>query len=99
MSQLNVTILGQPFMLACREGEEEALRMAVSYLDQRMRTIRDAGKVKGNDRIAVIAALGIAAELLATKAPNGPFSGQTVAEAKQKMDAMHALLDSVLAQD
>jgi cell division protein ZapA len=99
MSQLNVTILGQPFMLSCREGEEEALRMAVSYLDQRMRTIRDAGKVKGNDRIAVIAALGIAAELLATKAPSGPLSGQTMAEVKQKIGAMHALLDGALAQD
>jgi cell division protein ZapA len=99
MSQLNVTILGQPFMLACREGEEEALRMAVSYLDQRMRTIRDAGKVKGNDRIAVIAALGIAAELLATKAPQGPLSGQSMAEVKQKIGAMHAMLDGALAPD
>ena len=67
MSQLNVMIMGQSFALTCKEGEEGALLQAVRYLDQRMSAIRDAGRIKGNDRIAVIAALGMAAELLATR--------------------------------
>ena len=64
MIQLDVSIMGQPYKLACKEGEEGALQEAVAYLDGKMSAIRDAGKLKGNDRIAVMAALGIAAELL-----------------------------------
>ncbi|MDP5009325.1 MAG: cell division protein ZapA, partial [Glaciimonas sp.] len=64
MTQLNVNIMGQPYTLSCKEGEETALRQAVAYLDGKMCTIRDSGKVRGNDRIAVIAALGMAAEML-----------------------------------
>lgn len=96
MTQLNVTIMGQPYKLACKEGEEDALRQAVAYLDERMCTIRDAGKIMGNDRIAVMAALGIAAELLATKSSDGPFTGMTIAEVRQKITAMHAVLDGAL---
>lgn len=97
MSQLNVTIMGQVYKLACKEGEEAALQQAVAYLDGKMCAIRDSGKVMGNDRIAVMAALGIAAELLAIKSPEGPLSGMTMAEVKQKISAMHAVLDVALA--
>ncbi|HJV86777.1 MAG TPA: cell division protein ZapA [Noviherbaspirillum sp.] len=97
MIQLDVTIMGIPYRLACREGEEAALKQAVDYLNDRMCAIRDAGKVKGNDRIAVMAALGIAAELLATKSEDGPFSGMTVSEVNQKIAAMHTVLDAALA--
>ena len=97
MSQLNVMIMGQVYKLACKEGEEAALQQAVAYLDGKMCAIRDSGKVMGNDRIAVMAALGIAAELLAIKSPEGPLSGMTMAEVKQKISAMHAVLDVALA--
>lgn len=97
MTQLDVSIMGQAYRLACREGEEDALRQAVAYLDDKMCAIRDAGKLKGNDRIAVMAALGIAAELLALKSPSGPLSELTMAEVKQKISAMHAVLDQALA--
>src|SRR3954454_20090312 len=97
MIQLDVTIMGQPYKLACREGEDGALQEAVTYLDEKMCAIRDAGKVKGNDRIAVMAALGIAAELLATKTADGPFADMTMAEVKQKISTMHAALDMALA--
>jgi cell division protein ZapA len=97
MIQLDVSIMGQAFRLACKEGEEAALQQAVTYLDDKMTAIRDAGKVKGNDRIAVMAALGIAAELLATKTTGGPLADMTMAEVKHKISAMHAVLDSALA--
>ena len=96
MTQLNVKIMGQAYKLSCKEGEEEALRQAVAYLDDRMCTIRDAGKIMGNDRIAVMAALGIAAELLATKSSDGPFADMTLSEVRQKITAMHAVLDVAL---
>ncbi|MDB5992360.1 MAG: cell division protein ZapA [Herbaspirillum sp.] len=92
MSQLDVMIMGQPYKLACKEGEEAALQQVVAYLDERMCAVRDSGKVKGNDRITVMAALGIAAELLSTQASDG----DTVAQWKQNIGAMHAVLDEAL---
>jgi cell division protein ZapA (FtsZ GTPase activity inhibitor) len=64
MTPVDVNIMGQAYRLMCKEGEERALREAASLLDKKMTTIRDAGKVKGNDRIAVMAALNLAHELL-----------------------------------
>jgi cell division protein ZapA len=96
MIQLDVSIMGQSYKLACKEGEEAALQEAVAYLDGKMCAIRDAGKLKGNDRIAVMAALGIAAELLGTKSGEGPLADMTMAEVKQKIAAMHVVLDSAL---
>lgn len=97
MIQLDVTIMGQGYKLACKEGEEDVLREAVAYLDEKMTAIRDAGKIKGTDRIAVMAALGVTAELLSTKSPDGPLSGMSIAEVRQKIAAMHAVLDGALA--
>ena len=97
MIQLDVTIMGQAYRLACKEGEEQALREAVSYLDGKMTGLRDSGKVKGNDRIAVMAALSIAAEFLTVKAPQGPFAEASILEVKQKLNAMHTVLDRALA--
>lgn len=97
MIQLDVTIMGQPYKLACKEGEEAALQEAVAYLDDKMCAIRDAGKIKGNDRIAVMAALAVTAELLATKTSEGPFADMTLAEVNRKISSMHAVLDEALA--
>ena len=96
MIQIDVTIMGQSYRLMCREEEEKKLREAVAYLDGKMCAIRDAGKVRGNDRIAVMASLAIAAELLATKSPSGPLSEMTMAEIKQKMEAMNNVMDQAL---
>lgn len=59
-----VSILGKEYRIGCEEGEEEALIKAARYLDARMKEIRASGKVIGTDRIAVMAALNIAHELL-----------------------------------
>lgn len=94
--QVEVTILGQGFKLSCKEGEDRALREAAYYLDQKMGLIRDGGKVKGTDRIAIMAALGIASELLAMKSSDGPLSGMSLVDIRQKIDAMQAVLDAAL---
>jgi cell division protein ZapA len=96
MIQLDVSIMGNPYRLACKEGEEKTLQEAVSYLDGKMCALRDSGKVKGNDRIAVMAALSMAAELLSVKVPQGPLSDLTMLEVKQKLGAMHTVLDDAL---
>jgi cell division protein ZapA len=97
MIHLDVSIMGQPFRLACKEGEQHTLREAVFYLDGKMCALRDSGKVKGTDRIAVMAALSVAAEFLSVKAPQGPLSDMSILEVKQKLEAMHTVLDSALA--
>ncbi|MGC8035425.1 cell division protein ZapA, partial [Salmonella enterica] len=81
--QINAMIMGQSYTLACQEGEQAALHHAVAYLDQKMRAIRDAGRIKGTDRIAVMAGLGIAAELLSMQRAEGPFAGLTIAQWQQ----------------
>jgi cell division protein ZapA len=96
MTQIDVAIMGQAYKLACKEGEEEALRQAVDYLDEKMCSIRDAGRVRGTDRIAVMAALGMAAELLSTKAATGPLADISMAQVKQIIAGMHETLDAAL---
>lgn len=96
MIQLDVTIMSQSYRLACREGEERTLREAVAYLDAKMCALRDSGKVKGTDRIAVMAALSVAAEFLSVKSPQGPLSDMSILEVKQKLEAMHTVLDAAL---
>jgi cell division protein ZapA len=96
MIYLDVSIMGQPYRLSCKEGEEKTLREAVAYLDGKMCALRDTGKVKGNDRIAVMAALSVAAEFLSVKAPQGPLGDLSIMEVKEKLGAMHTVLDSAL---
>jgi cell division protein ZapA len=96
MINIDVNIMGQPYRLACKEGEEQTLREAVHYLDAKMCALRDSGKVKGNDRIAVMAALSVAAEFLSVRSPQGPLAGMSVLEVKQKIEAMHTVLDNAL---
>jgi cell division protein ZapA len=58
--QLEVQIMGQSYLLGCPEGGEARLLAAVDKVDQAMFTVRDAGKIKARDRIAVLAALNLA---------------------------------------
>lgn len=61
--QIEVQIMGQSYLLACPEGGESSLLDAVERVDSAMCRIRDAGKVKARDRIAVLASLNLAFEL------------------------------------
>jgi cell division protein ZapA len=62
MKQLEVQIMGQSYLLGAPEGGEQQLLTAVERVDTAMCKIRDAGKVKARDRIAVLAALNLAFE-------------------------------------
>lgn len=60
MKQLEVQIMGQSYLLGCPEGGDARLLEAVERVDTAMCKIRDAGKVRARDRIAVLAALNLA---------------------------------------
>jgi len=67
MNTLNVKILGKEFQVSCPEEEREALLLAATQLDKRMRDIRESGKVIGLERIAIMAGLNITHEYLQVK--------------------------------
>jgi len=61
---VRVNILGKEYQIACPPEERADLFASASLLDERMRTVRDAGRVVGADRIAVMVALNLAHEML-----------------------------------
>ena len=63
MKQVEVSIMGHGYILGCPEGGEALLAQAVASVDKEMTHIRDSGKVKARERIAVLAALNLAYQL------------------------------------
>ena len=61
---VSVKILDKEYQVSCRQDEVDALSAAARYVDGQMREIREAGKVFGLDRIAVMTALNLSNELL-----------------------------------
>jgi len=98
--QLDVSILGREYRVACAEDEQDELLEAVALLDARMREIRDKGRTAGIDRIAVMAALNIANELLRerkkpARASEGPIDAPV---AQRRIRDMGEAIDQVLAE-
>ena len=92
---IDVTILGRQFRVACTDDEKQALLKAVGYLDGKMREIRDSGKVIGVERVAIMAALNMAHELLSVR-----VDGVDLGEVRRRMSDMRTMIDDVLsAQD
>ena len=97
---LDVTLLGREYKVACQEQERAELAEAVAFLDRRMREIRDSGKISGVERIAVMAALNIANDLLRARrepAAHSPVSPFDEASAQRRIEAMQDAIDQVLA--
>jgi len=90
---LQINVMGREFRVACPDNEQKGLLEAVDYLNKKMNEIRDAGKIVGLERIAIMAALNIAHELLSTKVGGG-FD---IAEIKRRMAHMETVLDQVMA--
>ena len=104
MKQVEVQIMGQSYLLGCPEGGEQRLLEAVEKVDSAMCRIRDAGKVKARDRIAVLAALNLAFDVAdraaaparaGATAPELPISGNGRAPANGH-DASDPRLDNLL---
>jgi cell division protein ZapA len=89
MKQMEVTIMGQSYVLACPEGGEEPLLKAVQNVDREMSSIRDAGKVRARERIAVLAALNLAyalAERPAVASSDAVIDGPAIEAAIARID-------------
>jgi cell division protein ZapA len=96
MKQIEVQIMGQSYLLGCPEGGEARLRDAVERVDLTMNRIRDAGKVRARDRIAVLASLHLAYDLgqqtAAAEASAAEATAAThlAAQARAELDAATA---------
>lgn len=104
MKQLEVQIMGQSYLLGCPEGGDSSLLEAVNRVDMAMCKIRDAGKVKARDRIAVLAALNLAFESQAHAAKAPDVASQAGdhglgAEESERLHALIARLDAALGDD
>ena len=92
MKQVEVQIMGHGYVLGCPEDGEVRLNQAVAKVDEAMCKIRDAGKIKARDRIAVLAALNLAFDLTDkpvasdTRAPN--LSTSQLQSLLQRMDTV-----------
>jgi cell division protein ZapA len=91
---LDVNIMGRNYRVTCADDEREALLAAVAYVDKKMTEIKAASKVAGTERIAVMAALNIANELLSVRLGGG-FD---IAELKRRMNLVQSKLDQALSQ-
>ena len=115
MKQLEVQIMQQSYLLSCPEGREARMLDAVERVDTAMCKIRDAGKIKARDRIAVLAALNLAFEVAdrenaaaaaaaATPAapawtPSAPGDADHNAENDPRLDSLLQRLDASLGGD
>lgn len=91
---VTISILGKEFMVACPDGEREALSAAARHLDGRMREIQDSGKVIGAERCAVMAALNLTNELLQLRQRvNG-----VPAELDTRLSALSGKIEAVLQE-
>lgn len=111
MKQIEVQILQQSYLLACPDGQESRLLDAVERVDTAMTRIRDAGKVRARERIAVLAALNLAFEVAdrdaaaaQAAAQPAPAAAPTSAvapteEETLRLQSLLGRLDQALGQD
>ena len=94
---VTINLLGREFRVACPEGEERQLMASVDYLNRKLKEVRDMGKVAGNERIALMAALNIAHECLSNPAKGA--ASVDVSAIRRRIAAMEEAVESALAAD
>lgn len=112
MKQMEFTILGQGYILGCEDGGEASLKAAAELVDREMTGIRDGGKIKARERIAVLAALNLAYRLSQQSADSGTAQSSSHARGEEtgataestlpsasEVDALVRKLDGALGAD
>ncbi len=93
-----VNILGKKYRITCAPGEEDALMQSARLVDQRMQDIRQQGKVIGTDRIAVMAALNLAHELI-NQTPARPTDSTELSAVQKRLRGLREQVDDALDQN
>lgn len=113
MKQIQAQIMGQTYVLSCPEEAEAQMQQSVQRVDTAMCKIRDAGKIRARDRIAVLAALNLAFDLLECEQQGGGFNGSAAVDTASaqppsvqpnallhpRMQALLQRMEDLLAED
>ena len=99
MKQLEVQILGQSYLLGCPEGGEARMLDAVTRVDAAMCAIRDVGRIKARDRIAVLAALNLAFEQSEARLPTADAPTPDDQTIEARLASLLTQLDAALGDD
>ncbi|BAU56711.1 cell division protein ZapA [Halorhodospira halochloris] len=91
---VKVRILEQDYTIACPEDAKNSLLQSADYVDRKMREVRQSGKVVGTDRVAVMAAINIAYELLEAHAEN-----QEMADVRKRLARLDERIAETVAND
>ena len=97
---VTITVMGREFRVAAPDGEERQLLASVDFLNKKMREIRDSGKVVGNERIAIMAALNIAHEHMqkpATRSAKTTSTDLDVDYARGKINAFEDIIEKAIS--
>ncbi len=92
---MDISIMGRDLKVACPPGEEAQLAAAVDMLNQKMQEIKDSGKVVSFDRIAMIAALNMAHDLLKVRSGKNALD---TSDAKRRINSMQKIIDDTIAE-
>lgn len=90
-----VTLLDKDYQVACPVGQQDSLRESAKYLNSQMRDIKVKGKVIGLERIAIMAALNIANELLSDDGPDSE-SSINIAENNAQIKDLNVKIEDAL---
>jgi cell division protein ZapA len=98
---VTISLLGREFRVGCPEGEEKQLMASVDYLNRKLKEVRDTGKVVGNERIAIMAALNIAHEFMSNNGKGNASAAASydAAAVKRRILVLQETLDAALAAD
>jgi cell division protein ZapA len=93
LARVSVRILEKEYQFSCPIDERAALLDAAEFLNTEMRKIRDSGKVVGLDRIAVMAALNMANELLRSRSKDASPDGDVTSRVRMLRERVESALE------
>lgn len=99
IAQVSVRILDKEYQVACPADERTDLLDSAEILNAKMREIRDSGRIVGLDRIAVMAALNMANDLIHAKARDQELEGGISARLKSISDRVDSVLSGTQPLD
>ena len=92
MANIEISILGQQYKIACPEGEEQTLQNTVAQFNDKLRSIKSHSRALRNEQLIVMAALNFCHELNAEKAKNE----QNAEQLNQRIHSLQASIEAVL---
>ncbi|NOR40150.1 MAG: cell division protein ZapA [Gammaproteobacteria bacterium] len=91
---VKIHILDKEYLVACPDEEKDSLVASANHLSEKMMEIRESGKVVGIDRIAVMAGLNLAHDVIESGGGNGKNTSTTTSRLKK----LNTKIDKTLAK-